>query len=117
MSVKHDKHRGPRVGERAYWINKHNGRIVQTTYGRHGQPVYHREVTAPCNRCKQDHTFVMTSKPKKFCPTCVPIVKEEKAQREKQIRLRKKLEQGSSPPAPKPRKLIRYAGYPRSKYE
>ena len=109
--------KNPPVGTRAYWTNKHHGRIVQVTPGRNGQPVYHREVTAPCTRCKQDHTFVMTSKPKLYCEACVSIIADEKRKREKERSLAARLARAGAPPEPKPRKLIPYAGHPRSGYD
>lgn len=101
-------------GDRAHWTNKHQGRIVNTTYGRNGQPVYHREVTAPCTRCFVPHTFIMTSKPHKYCPACIPIVKEEKRIRDINREREARLARALAPPEPPRRRLIPYAGAPRA---
>jgi hypothetical protein len=93
---------------------KDYGRLIKTTIGHDGRRIFHREVTADCKRCAQPFVCVMTTKPPRYCPECAAIVKKEKNARED---ARSKA-RSARPVQPKPRKLIRYAGFdPREHFD
>ena len=64
--------------------------------------------TATCQRCQQDFAYRMTTKPRKYCPACGPIIERERRVRADKARLEKRARETA--PSPSSR-LIPYVGY------
>lgn len=71
-----------------------------------------KEATAECEMCRNTFTFIMTTKPRRFCNNCKEQADEAANQRRYKRRKEREMANGGGEKKREPRpKLIPYAGY------
>ena len=84
---------------------------------RDGHVIQKKRVTATCTNAdchRPDKKFdcIITTKPPFYCPECQVVMARRRRERDKaKATLRVRKQRGTNPGDPKPRRLIRYAGY------
>jgi hypothetical protein len=81
--------------------------------GKDGRQIQPCAVTLPCKACGVPFTFVMVTRPAKFCPGCQAVRAEESRLRLRDRSAAKRQAMRDAPPE-RPRRKIRYAGYDES---